>query len=83
MKLDTRNLDHLVMLQNAVKKNHSVCADTDQGFGVRITMAKDAPDFLDSWIAADEMFSVIGGDGKSVLSEYEYIVVSDKSISLT
>lgn len=82
MKLETRNLEHLIMLQNAVKKSHSVSAITDQEYPIRITMTKDAPpDEVDSWLTADEIFDVRGQNGQAMLSEFEFIVVSDRHIN--
>lgn len=79
MKLDTRNLEHLTMLQSAIKKSHSISAITDQEYPIRITISKDAStDEIDSWLAADEIFDVRGQNGQAMLSEFEYIVVSDR-----
>ena len=83
MKLETRNMEHLELLHKTIKKNHSVSAETDQGFQVRISISKDAPEFLDSWMAADEMFDVRSGSSQMMLSEFEHVTVSDKIISLT
>lgn len=79
MKLDTRNLEHLNMLQSAIKKSHSMSANTDQDYPIRITISKDATtDEIDSWLTADEIFDVRGQNGQAMLSEFEFIVVSDK-----
>ena len=76
MKLDTRNLEHLNILQKAVKTKKSISAVTDQDYTVRITFNKNAPEELDSWLTADEMFDVTGLNGQAMLTEFDYVIIS-------
>jgi hypothetical protein len=81
MKLDTRNLEHLVLLQTATKKHHYLSAITDQDSPIRISINKDAmANEMDSWLAADEIFDIKGQNGQAMLSEFEYITISDRFI---
>lgn len=77
MKIDTKDVEQLELLRQAVIKNHSVTAITDQATPIRITIAKDAPsDEIDSWITADEVFDVRGSNGQCMLSEFDFLQVN-------
>lgn len=77
MKIDTKDVEQLELLRQAVIKNHSVTAITDQNTPIRITIAKDAPsDEIDSWITADEVFDVRGSNGQCMLSEFDFLQVN-------
>ena len=75
MILSTRDLLDLAVIRSIIKEKHSVIAFTDDGSKIRITLAKNAPQELDSWIGADEVFDVFGENGKMMITELDTLEI--------
>lgn len=75
MKLETTNLEDMVRLFELLKQKKSITVNCNQDMLIRISIVKNPPSELDSWIAIDDAFTVSTPQGSSVLSDFDYLII--------